>query len=354
MSNELISIIVPVFNGERFLADCLRSVLAQCHEELELIVIDDGSTDSTPAIIEDFATADDRVVRLLADHGGTSRARNAGLDVARGEWIMFVDADDEMLSPCLLAAVAGPDSAGADVVTFETTGDPIALAEARDRAVVPRHLCAGERSLGSRPRRVLDAEYLAPRIVDESLNTVWNKAYRRRTVERSGARFPAGVSLGEDLLFNLAVARGAVSAVHLPLLGYYYRQDNSSSVTRQFLSGKHDELMSVNDALQEFAAEVGSTRLRAAAGYIRAKNAVSSTKDLHHRGCDFPLRTKLTTARRYRDSAPHVSLRGLGTIQQTFGTAYNLIGHRALFALTWLLAAQARRTRTAAPGGFRR
>ncbi|WP_209324182.1 glycosyltransferase family 2 protein [Brevibacterium renqingii] len=346
MSNELISVIVPVYNGERFLADCLRSVLAQCHEELELIVVDDGSTDSTPAIIEDFAMADDRVVRLLADHGGASRARNAALDVARGEWIMFVDADDEILSPCLLAAVAGVDCSGVDVVTFETTGDSLALAEARDRALVPRHRCTSERSMGSRPRRVLDPDYLVPRIVDESLNTVWNKAYRRRTVVRSGARFPAGISLGEDLLFNLAVARGAVSAVHLPLLGYYYRQDNSSSVTLQFHLGKHDELMSVNDALQGFAAELGSARLRAAAGYIRAKNAVSSTKDLHHRKCPLALRQKLTTARRYRESAPHVSVNGLGTVQQTFGTAYNLVGHRALFALTWLLAAQVRRART--------
>ncbi|UVI35782.1 glycosyltransferase family 2 protein [Brevibacterium spongiae] len=347
MSNELISVIVPVYNGQRYLADCLRSVLRQCHEELELIVVDDGSTDSTPAIIEGFAMADDRVVRLLADHGGASRARNAALDIARGEWVMFVDADDEMLSPCLLTAVAGVDCSGVDVVTFETTGDPLDLAEARDRALVPRHMCASERVRSSRPRRVLDPDYLVPRIADESLNTVWNKAYRRRTLMRSGARFPVGISLGEDLLFNLAVARGAVSAVHLPLLGYYYRRDNSASVTRQFHPGKHEELMGVNDALQEFASELGSARLRAAAGYIRAKNAVSSTRDLHHLECPFTLRKKLSTARGYRDSAPHVSVGGLGTVQQTFGTAYNLVGHRSLFALTWLLAAQGLRRRAA-------
>lgn len=345
MSNELISVIVPVYNGESFLADCLRSILAQCHEELELIVVDDGSTDSTPAIIEDFAMSDARVVRLLADHGGASRARNVALEVARGEWIMFVDADDEMLSPCLLTAVANVDCSGVDVVTFETTGNPIDLAEARDRALVPRHLCAGEGIVGCRPRRVLDPDYLAPRIVDESLNTVWNKAYRRRTVAKSGARFPADIRLGEDLLFNLVVARGAVSAVHLPLCGYYYRQDNSTSVTRQFHSGKHAELMNVNDALQEFATELGSVKMRAAADYIRAKNAVSSTRDLHHVECPFTLRTKLTTARQYRSSAPYVSVDGLGTIQQTFGTAYNIIGPRLLFALTWLLAAQGRRAR---------
>lgn len=348
MANELISVIVPVFNGEGFLADCLRSVLNQCHPQLELIVVDDGSTDSTPAIIEGFATRDDRVVSLLADHGGASRARNAALDIARGEWIMFVDADDEMLSPCLLTAVAGVKSSGVDIVTFETSGDSHDLAESHDLALIPRHVCAGEKVSEGPPRRVLDPDYLAPRVVDESLNTVWNKAYRRRTVEMSGARFPVGVRLGEDLLFNLAVARGAVAALHLPLLGYYYRQDNSASVTRQFHLGKHAELMTVNDALAEFADELGSVRLRAAAGYIRAKNAVSSTRDLHHRGCPLPLRRKLTTARSYRDSAPHVNTVGLSAIQQAFGTAYNLIGHRSLFALTWLLAVQKRRLRSAA------
>lgn len=346
MSNDvLISVIVPVYNGERYLRDCLRSILAQCHENLELIVVDDGSTDGTPSILDDFSSRDPRIMRLLADHAGASAARNAALAEARGEWIMFVDADDEMLSPCLLEAVAGVGDSGVDVVTFETSSDPADLADARDSALLPRHRCVADQTPRDQPQQVLDPRRLGPRIVDESFNTVWNKAYRREVVLHSGAQFPVGIHLGEDLLFNLSFARAASTGRHLSLLGYYYRRDNSASVTQRFLFDKHDELMFVNDALQQFASELSSTALEAAAGYIRAKNSVSSTRDLHHRQCPFPLREKLAAAEQYRNSAVRVSSDGLGPIPHIFAVAYNLIGYRSLFLLTGLLAAAGRRKR---------
>lgn len=344
-NDALISVIVPVYNGERYLADCLRSILTQCHDNFELITVDDGSTDATPWILDDFASRDRRIVRLIADHAGAAAARNAALAEARGEWLMFVDADDEILSPCLLAVVAGLSDSGADVVTFETSSDPADLADARDSALVPRHRCVVDRTPCEQPQQVLDPGYLGPRIVDESFNTVWNKAYRREVVVQSRSQFPVGIHLGEDLLFNLSFARGASIGCHLSLLGYYYRRDNSASVTRRFLPDKHDELMLVNDSLQQFAAELSSAELKAVAGYIRAKNSVSSTRDLHHRGCPFPLREKLAAAEQYRNSAARVSRDGLGPVPRVFAAAYNLIGYRSLFLLTALLAAAGRRKR---------
>lgn len=345
MSNDaLISVIVPVHNGEKYLPGCLRSVLAQCHENLELIVVDDGSTDGTPSILADFSSRDPRIIRLLTNHEGASAARNAALAEARGEWIMFVDADDELLSSCLLEAVAGCTGSAVDVVTFETGSDPTSIADARDAALLARHRCEAEQIRRTGPRPVLDSSYLGPSIIDESFNTVWNKAYSSAAVARSGARFPVGIHLGEDLLFNLDFVRAAATGCHLSLLGYYYRRDNSGSVTKRFISGKHDELMLVNDSLQQLASDLDSSGLLGAAGYIRAKNAVSSTRDLHHRDCPLPMREKLAAAERYRSSAAHVDLRGLRTVPWVFGAIYNLIGYRTLFFLTGLLAAANRRS----------
>lgn len=91
---ELVSVIVPVFNVERYLEDCLNGICAQTYKNLEIIVIDDGSTDGSPAICDAFAARDERVKVVHKENGGVSAARNAGLDMVHGEYIFFADSDD--------------------------------------------------------------------------------------------------------------------------------------------------------------------------------------------------------------------------------------------------------------------
>lgn len=98
MSNRpLVSVVVPSYNMERFLPDAVNSVLRQTWDKLELIIVDDGSTDGTPAIAEGFAAGDPRVRVVRKGNGGLSSARNAGLAVAQGELLCFLDADDAFL-----------------------------------------------------------------------------------------------------------------------------------------------------------------------------------------------------------------------------------------------------------------
>ena len=89
-----VSIIVPVYNTERFLNRCIDSVLAQTYSDWELLLVDDGSTDSSGSICDEYATQDSRIRVFHKENGGVSSARNLGLDYARGEWITFVDSDD--------------------------------------------------------------------------------------------------------------------------------------------------------------------------------------------------------------------------------------------------------------------
>ena len=89
-----ISIIVPVYNVEKYLRRCLDSILAQTFTDFECICIDDGSSDGSGKILDEYAEKDFRFVVIHKDNGGVSSARNAGLDVARGEWLAFVDSDD--------------------------------------------------------------------------------------------------------------------------------------------------------------------------------------------------------------------------------------------------------------------
>ena len=91
-----ISVIVPVYKVERFLPACIDSLLAQTFADFELILVDDGSTDNCPALCDAAAEKDNRVRVLHKANGGVSTARNAGLDMARGKWIAFVDSDDSV------------------------------------------------------------------------------------------------------------------------------------------------------------------------------------------------------------------------------------------------------------------
>lgn len=94
MNNELISVIIPVYNVEKYLRRCIDSVLAQTYANLEIILVDDGSQDNSGAICDEYKEMDDRIVVIHKENGGLSSARNIGLDVAQGEYIGFIDSDD--------------------------------------------------------------------------------------------------------------------------------------------------------------------------------------------------------------------------------------------------------------------
>ena len=96
--SDLISVIVPVYNVEDYLDRCINSIINQTYKNLEIILVDDGSTDSSGRKCDDFALKDDRIKVLHKENGGVSSARNAGLDVATGDYIGFVDSDDTIES----------------------------------------------------------------------------------------------------------------------------------------------------------------------------------------------------------------------------------------------------------------
>ena len=92
--NELISVIVPVYNVEEYLPKCIESIINQTYKNLEIILVDDGSTDNSGRICDEYAKKDDRIIVFHKENGGLSDARNCGIDAATGDWVQFVDSDD--------------------------------------------------------------------------------------------------------------------------------------------------------------------------------------------------------------------------------------------------------------------
>ena len=113
-----ISVIVPVYRVEKYLNDCIDSILAQTFADFELILVDDGSPDSCPALCDAAAARDSRIRVLHQKNRGLSGARNAGLDIVRGRWLAFVDSDDMLLPQALEKAHSTAEKTGADVVLY--------------------------------------------------------------------------------------------------------------------------------------------------------------------------------------------------------------------------------------------
>ena len=188
---NLISVIIPVYNAQKYLAQCLDSVLANTWNELEVICVNDGSTDRSGAILQEYAQKDSRVVLIEQTNSGVSAARNAGLEQMRGDCVAFVDADDFVALDYFASLASALEQADADLaVCVAFRGDDAYLNEARTSY-----------------DRNEKAEYHAnsDRVLSDSLlmNYIWGRLYYVPFL--NGLRYPVGLSLGEDTAFNIMV-----------------------------------------------------------------------------------------------------------------------------------------------------
>ncbi|MBQ6973154.1 MAG: glycosyltransferase [Synergistaceae bacterium] len=180
-SCPLISVIVPVYNTEKYLAQCVNSILTQTYANLELILVDDGSTDSSPAMCDDFARKDSRVRVIHKENGGAGLARNAGLDAANGELVATVDSDDCIMPEMYARLYALMSENGADMamcgyVLDDGSGNVGGNAgDCRKPEVI-----TGEESLYRLVMPGWSVEYIY----------LWNKLYRSELFR--GVRFPPG------------------------------------------------------------------------------------------------------------------------------------------------------------------
>lgn len=226
----LISVIVPVYNGQDYLENCITSIEHQTYDNLEIIIINDGSTDQTGAICVKLKEKYDNIRVVTMEDEGVSAARNAGIDMARGGFLTFVDADDrlrpktlEVLYDSILST--GCDIAGCGFQTFreesEWQGQLLSLHRIKEPAVYK------------------PAQYLKQEILKGN-SRCWSKLYRRSVV--GNFRFQKGLSIGEDMLFLMELLPYVKKIAETDYPGYGYYQNPKGAMNREFTPKYMDQI----------------------------------------------------------------------------------------------------------------
>ncbi|MCI6997389.1 MAG: glycosyltransferase [Eubacterium sp.] len=236
---DMISIVVPIYNVEQYLVECVNSLIHQTYKNIEIILVDDGSTDSSGAICDEYACKDERIRVIHKQNGGLSDARNVGIDIARGDYIGFVDSDDyvehNMYEHLLLACKENLcDIAVCARDNFDENGGHNIM------------FCVNEPVIYDDESAI--EEILLNRNMDSA---AWDKLYKRELFV--GIRYPIGV-LHEDLDVTSRVISKTSKIVQIPEILYKYRIRNGS-ITKQGFKPKKMDMLLQTEKLCEFVLE---------------------------------------------------------------------------------------------------
>ena len=213
----LVSIIIPVYNVEKYIEKCLRSLLNQAFEEYEIIVVIDGSTDASEKIVRNFQKEDPKRIKIICqEKKGPGAARNAGIAAADGDYLLFVDSDD-YISPNLMASAYGKAvETQSDIVAF----DVIYVDENGKHLRRKSAVYSDNESILKEPGRLL------------ILPCLWNKLYKKSLFDKNNVSIPENILMGEDLAVNAELLSSAQKITHLAEPLYFYVQRSGVTFNR--------------------------------------------------------------------------------------------------------------------------
>lgn len=224
VNDSLVSIIVPIYNAEKYLDSCIQSVLRQTYTNWELILIDDGSTDKSGRIAEEYGFADERITVFHQKNLGVSLARNQGIDEATGNYVVFLDADDELIEDCLAKTVNIAEETNADVVAGRSCENQELF---QDRIIWT------------------GAEALENSLKDHLFTySACAKLIRREFIGKT--RFTPDIRINEDSYFVFQLLCKQNVFVLTNDVIYFYRA-NSESLSRTVFSEKYFDILKVSD-----------------------------------------------------------------------------------------------------------
>ena len=215
------SVIIPVYNAEKTLRRCVDSLLTQKRGDVEIILVNDGSKDSSGVICEKYAEENANVKYIAKENGGVSTARNAGIEAASGEYLTFVDSDDYVSDDCFEAMDSVMSEYKYDYIRFSNNYT--------DGVNVESHI----NTVFQAQRRENAFQKIINDICNKAINGPVAKVYKRELIEKYNIRFPVGASIAEDRAFNIAYSTHINSYCVSDKLIYYVSTENENSLSRK-------------------------------------------------------------------------------------------------------------------------
>lgn len=269
-----VSFIAAIYNVEKYLPQCIESIINQNMKDVEILLVNDGSTDNCLSICNDYALRDDRIKVIDQENGGANAARNRGLQEAEGEWVYFVDGDD-FVDPTVCMGIEPYLNMDYDIVLFSHAcfaGGQIREVKYAKEKIVFLKKDFKELQL-SALNRLGNYKYNY-KVLDPA--SIWNKMYRRSFLIDNHISFIPDFPKLQDISFNLMVYERADSAVYIPNTGYYFRH-NDQSVSHRYQKNLLEKFDIINAWFGQFA-----EGKREDAGYMRAYRERIAT---HMRTC---------------------------------------------------------------------
>lgn len=211
----LVSIIMPVYNTEKYLDECITSILNQTMSDFELICVDDGSTDSSFTILNKYAEQDERIIVLQQKNLGGGVARNKGLEIARGKYLFFPDSDDFMEYNLLEESVNKAEYTIADIIIYKAKSYD-------DTNHVTRFMSWAWGHVDKINKEIFSYKDISENIFNSFQNWAWNKLFRHSFIKTNGITFQE-IMRTNDLLFTCSALVKAERIVLLDKILYYYR-----------------------------------------------------------------------------------------------------------------------------------
>lgn len=243
MQDKLVSIILPVYNAERFLSLCLDSILMQSYREWELITVDDGSIDGSLEILGSYAGKDHRIHVISKKNEGVSVARNVALEQAQGEYIYFVDADDVVMPEALTILVKAMDTKNATFVK----SDFLPIDEEGKQVFVNKKQVIRRKYDG----KVMDAEKFYKKILMNEF-FLWTCLFRRDFIEKNQIRFIPHCRLMEDAAFMVGYLQYSDRNVYKDACVYGYRKyEGTVSEAKKDYSADLEMILNLTDSKKD-------------------------------------------------------------------------------------------------------
>lgn len=273
------SFIVPVYAAEKYLRQCVDSILGQTFRNIEIILVDDGSPDNCPSICDAYAQKDTRVKVIHQNNQGVSVARNRGIAEAAGEWICFVDADD-YVAPNYAELVAQHGTEKRDFLLFSYAED--CAGKIKSMPAPDTSMALGKEEFLDIQKGILNRYHKG--VIDYRSFHVSGpcmKGFKRETISQNHLEFPQGIMSGEDGFFNFCYLDVATAGVLIPQRVYYYRK-YQNSVTQRYAPELRENFQELISRYQAYSKKLKSVYAQDWNAFVMSKAMLIVLQDYCH------------------------------------------------------------------------